>query len=353
MLDGVRVLDFTQYLPGPYATQRLADLGAEVIKVEPPHGDPARHMAGGLVYEANNRSKESIAIDLKDEMKVNELIELIQTADVVIESFRPGVMKRIGLHYERIKQVKEDIIYCSLTGFGQEGPLAHLGSHDLNYQGLGGLLSQYCDGNGKPVQPTFTTVDYAGGIVASEKIAAALFQRERTGKGCFLDLALNDAVVSMLGTHAAYEVEKGKRDGPNFIDGHVVCYGLYETKDHRFVSLAALEPHFWNNFCQGVGRREWLPHAFSKSDGDIHKEIIALFKDRTMAEWTSFGEQHDCCLFPVLEVREVIGHAYGSARGLVKKEDERVHILTTPGTKVKTSPQLGEHNDRMTRDFRA
>ncbi|MCA0988553.1 CaiB/BaiF CoA transferase family protein [Guptibacillus algicola] len=347
MLEGVRVLDFTQYLPGPFATQRLADLGAEVIKVEPPNGDLARHMADGLVYEANNRSKESIAINLKDATKGNALCELMKTVDVVIESFRPGVMKRIGLHYEKVKELKSDIIYCSLTGFGQAGTHAHLGSHDLNYQGLGGLLSQYSDENGKPVQPTFTTVDYGGGVVASERISAALFQKERTGKGCYIDLALNDVMLSMLGTHAAYQAKKGKHNGPDFIDGSVVCYGLYETKDDRFVTLAALEPHFWKNFCQGVGKLDWLPHAFSKKGDDTHKGITALFKERSLAEWTSFGEQHDCCLFPVLHIEEVINHSYGSSRGLVMKKDGQVHMLTSPYGSLKASPLLGAHNDRL------
>ncbi|WP_270182010.1 CaiB/BaiF CoA transferase family protein [Alkalihalobacillus sp. CinArs1] len=341
MLEGVRVLDFTQYLPGPYATQRLADLGAEVIKVEPPNGDPARQMADGLVYEANNRGKKSIAVDLKVTAKVNELSEILQTVDVVIESFRPGVMKRIGLHYDEVKKIKRDIVYCSLSGFGQSGTHAHLGSHDLNYQGLSGLLSQHLDGNGRPVQPTFTTVDYGGGIVASERISAALFQRERTGNGCYLDLALNDVPLTMMGTHALYHLKKNKQDGPDFIDGSVVCYGLYETKDRRFVSLAALEPHFWKNFCHGVGKVEWLPHAFSPVKSDLHEEINVLFKERTMAEWTSFGESHDCCLFPVLNVEEVMDHSYGPERGLVRR-GEQVHIVTNPNAVGQSAPLLGQ-----------
>ena len=328
MLEGIRVLDFTQNLPGPYATLRLADMGAEVIKVEPPTGDPARHLAGGLVYETNNRNKKSIMVDLKKDENVQALYKLIKSVDVMIESFRPGVMKRIGLDYETLKEIKEDIVYCSLSGFGQSGEFAHLGSHDLNYQALSGLLSQYVDDQYDPVHPTFTTADYTGGLVASERISSALFHRERTGKGSYLDVALNDTFQAMLTSHAGYQMENNKKNGPPFLEGSVVCYHLYRTKDDRFMSLAALEPQFWMNFCKGVNKENWEALAFETIDSTFYREMKALFYEGTMKDWEDFGEKHDCCLFPVLTIEEVLGHSYGETRGLFSKHEEKLIVST-------------------------
>ncbi|MEI5908927.1 CoA transferase [Bacillus spongiae] len=353
MLSGVRVLDFTNYLPGPYATLRLADLGAEVIKVEPIQGDPARHLANGFVYEANNRNKQSIAMDLKNPANVNSLYQLLPTVDVVIESFRPGVMKRFELDYETVKKIKEDIVYCSLTGFGQAGENAHLGSHDLNYQGLSGFLSQHKDGHGDPIHPSITTADLTGGLVATERIMAALFHRERTGMGSYLDLALNDTLISMLTSHAAYQSQLKKPDGPPALEGSVVCYHLYKTKDHRFVSLAALEPHFWTNFCTAAGKEEWVPQAFTKAteSNEVFQAITALFSERTMEEWAQFGLDYDCCLFPVLKVDEVLQHSYLEERDLISREGGKVNIITNTNIRTTPPPKLGEHHNAVFKDL--
>ncbi|WP_335870890.1 CaiB/BaiF CoA transferase family protein [Bacillus sp. 2205SS5-2] len=345
MLEGIRVLDFTNYLPGPYATLRLADLGAEIIKIEPPNGDPAQHLAGGLVYQANNRNKQSIRMDLKKSANILALYELLSSVDVIIESFRPGVMKRLRLDYENVKKIKSDIIYCSLSGFGQKGKWAELGSHDLNYQALSGLLSQHKDREGRPIHPTFTTVDFAGGLATSEKVLAALLQRERTGKGSYLDVALNDTLITMLTAHASYQTIQNNGYGPPYLDGSVLCYHIYPTKDQRFVSLAALEPHFWANFCEAVGKQDWKSIAFAEAqnDNEPYKEIKAHFLTKTMDEWSDIGEKYDCCLFPVLEIEEVLKNPYGKSRGLVKYTNDKVTIFTSGTTPRTSAPTPGEH----------
>jgi len=179
MLEGIKIIDFTNYLPGPYATLRLADLGAEIIKVEPPEGDPARNtgiskQGSGLVFLANNRQKKSITLNLKEKDGVETALKLIAHADVLIESFRPGVMEKLGLGFKAVQKVKPDIVYCSISGYGQKGLLSKLGNHDLNYMAVSGVLAQLKDKQGKPVHPSITIADYLGGFAANERILAGL-----------------------------------------------------------------------------------------------------------------------------------------------------------------------------------
>ena len=192
MLKGIKIADFTQNLPGPYATLRLADLGAEVIKIEPPTGDHARYplekdQKENYLFRSMNRNKKSLALNLKNEEDKEVALEIIRKSDVLIESYRPGVMERLGLGYEDIRAIHPTIIYCSLSGYGQEGSMHQLGSHDLNYMALSGVLAQLKDNTGKPIQPTITFADLIGGTSATEAILAALFNRERSGNGSYLD----------------------------------------------------------------------------------------------------------------------------------------------------------------------
>ncbi|MGJ3221306.1 CaiB/BaiF CoA transferase family protein [Geobacillus thermoleovorans] len=306
MLHGIVVVDFSHYLPGPFASWRLAQLGAEVIKIEPPSGDRLRPFAEGRLFAAYNAGKKSIGLDLKTDAGREQARRLAARADVVIESFRPGVMARLGLGYDDMCRMNEQIIYCSISGFGQQSSRSLLGSHDLNYMALSGLLAQLADERGRPVHPKITLADFIGGMAAAERILAALFARERTGKGAHLDVSLVDGLAAMMAGHFAIEHGGGPKTGLSELSGEVVCYQLYETKDGRYMSLAALEPHFWQRFCEAVGHPEWTEAQWApaRSGEAVYDELAALFREKTLDEWSAFAEAVDVCLAPVLETGE-------------------------------------------------
>jgi crotonobetainyl-CoA:carnitine CoA-transferase CaiB-like acyl-CoA transferase len=355
MLNGIRVIDFSNYLPGPFASMRLAELGAEIIKVEPPSGDPARHTGiqkngEGIIFRANNRYKKSITMNLKNREDVGLTLELISTADVVLESFRPGVMKKLGLGYNDVQAIKPDIVYCSISGYGQAGPHSQFGSHDINYMALSGVLSQLKGQNGKPIHPSITFADFFGGFAANERILAGLVAKLKTGQGSFHSISLVDVMVSIMGNHVIAEKETGYAKGISILNGTIPSYALYETFDGRYVSLAALEPKFWENFCKAAGREDWIAFHYVKTEetNRVFQEITTLFKSKRLYEWIDFSQKVDCCLTPVLEVGELDGNPYfkekelvfSSAWGdyLVKMHSDRILDSITP------PPKKGEHN---------
>lgn len=313
-LKGVRVLDVTYYVPGPYAGMRLAELGADVIKIEPPGGDPARSMGGGLVHKANNQGKKIINIDLKTEAGHAEMIEQVKGADVLLETFRPGVMGKLGLDYASLKKVKPDLVYCSLSGYGQEGPLAMLGSHDLNYLALSGALDQMADSNGRPVHPANTFADYTGGLLAAEQIIAALLKKFRTGEGEHLDIALAEAMAEFQGNHDIYHEAGVSDSGIPEIGGARISYAIYETKDGRYVTLGALEEKFWHNFCLLAGKPHWQSWSAKRQGSPEHREVAVFMKGKTWREWYELSISADCCLAPVLKAHERFGHPQFIAR---------------------------------------
>ncbi|WP_085993053.1 CaiB/BaiF CoA transferase family protein [Oceanobacillus senegalensis] len=361
MLEGIRVIDFTQYLPGPYATLRLADMGAEVIKVESPSGELGRYPTekdGGPKYtfRAQNRGKKSISLNLKDEKEQEIARDLIHGSDVVIESFRPGVMKRLGISYKDVIKTKPDIIYCSLSGYGQTGDMKHLGSHDINYMAMSGVLSQMKDKQGVPIHPSITFADLIGGISASESISAALVQRERTGKGTYIDLALADIMVTIMTNHIMLESATGEQHGSPALNKTLICYYLYETKDGRFISLGALEAKFWENFCRAVNREDWISAQTSSptQDNEIFQEVKELFLSRTFEEWLKFSQEVDCCMAPVLESGEVVNHPYYKERKLIEEKWGLRFVSTRykdhPDLKdLEPAPGLGKHTDEIVR----
>ncbi|OQP00947.1 CoA transferase [Geobacillus sp. 44C] len=354
MLDGVTVIDFSHYLPGPFASLRLADLGAEVIKIEPKTGDMMRSLSEECVFRANNAGKKSIALDLKNEKDLQAAKQLIRKADVIIESFRPGVMKRLGLSYEDVSAINETIIYCSISGFGQQSKYSLLGSHDLNYMAITGVLAQLKDKEGRPVHPAVTLADLIGSIHAVEQIVAALYHRERTGKGTYIDLSLVDGLLSMMTNHFVIEHDTGRKNGIDVLAGTIVCYHLYETKDGRYVSLAALEKKFWENFCHAVEKPEWISYHYSpaKEENPIFLEIVRLFQTKTLQEWIEFSQTVDCCLAPVLETDEAKSlFARDSYRKMIHIAGRRIEVATrydeTLLQKRKKAPSLNEHGDQL------
>lgn len=338
MLNGVRIVDFSQYIPGSYATLRLAEMGAEIIKVEPLTGDPARSFgkekdATGVVFEANNRGKRSITINLKKEEGQAIARKLVKTADVIIEGFRPGVMEKFQLNYEKVKEINDSIIYLSLSGYGQDGTMHNFGSHDLNYLSLSGVLSQVKDRNGKPILPRLTFADIIGGMTASEKVIAALFQKERTGKGQFINLSLMDSIFSLMNINIYTERKTGHENVISQLDGELISYNIYQTKDNRYVSLAALELKFWENFCHAVGHEEWIPShlTLQNENNQVFHQLSNLFKSKTLEEWSHFSMEVDCCLTPILEVNELNSHPYIKEKELVQEGG--------------TAPRLGEQTE--------
>jgi alpha-methylacyl-CoA racemase len=362
MLKGIKVIDFTNYLPGPYATLRLAELGAEIIKVEPPEGDPARHMGiskqgSGLVFLANNRQKKSISLNLKQKEGVDTALKLIASADVVLESFRPGVMEKLGLGYEAVQNVKPDIVYCSISGYGQEGLLSKLGNHEINYMALSGVLAQFKDQAGKPVHPSITMADYLGGYAANERILAGLVSKSLTGKGSYHSISITDQLVSLLGNHVMVEKETGEGTGINVLNGSIVSYALYETMDERYMSIGALEPKFWNNFCMANGREEWTQAHFSQTDDSnpIYKEITNLFKSKSFYEWIEFSQKVDCCMAPVLEIGELFDNPYFQDKKLIFASswgDYQVKMHSDlEQESISPPPQKNEHKEEILSDI--
>jgi crotonobetainyl-CoA:carnitine CoA-transferase CaiB-like acyl-CoA transferase len=339
-LKGIRILDLSRLLPGPYATQLLAALGAEVIKVErPPEGDYARMMPPyitldaermeGAVFGQNNRSKQSIALDFYDARGREILLRLCEHADVLLESFRPGVMAQRGLDYDSIRARNPRLIYCALSGYGQSGPYRDRAGHDLNYLALAGILKMNGAPNAAPVLPAVQIADLAGGMSAALQIVAALVERERTGVGKYLDIALFDAAVDWMQTvlGACYRAEhENPARGATPLTGAYPCYNIYETADGEFMALAALEPKFWRAFCAAIERADWFDIQF---DTDSIARVAEIFKQRTRAEWIELSQQTDCCLEPLLDVSETLAHPQVIARGLAQGGGD--------------APRLGEH----------
>lgn len=358
MLTGIRVIDFTNYLPGPFATMRLAELGAEIIKIESLEGDPARYTVStkqgkGFVFLANNRSKKSVSLDLKNTEDRKSALNLISNADVVMESFRPGVMEKLELHFEAVTKVKPDIVYCSISGYGQLGTFSKLGSHDINYLALSGVLSQIKDRNGMPILPTITLADYIGGLAANERILAGLVNKLTTGKGGYHSISITDQMVSLLGNHIMIEKESGDGDGISLLNGSIVCYGIYETKDGRYMSLGALEPKFWHNFCLANNRQDWIQAHFTKaiSTNQVFDEMTSLFRSKTFNEWIEFAQHADCCMAPVLEIGELLENPYFKEKELIFSSswgDYQVKMHSDlPYNPQSAPPNIGEHNEQL------
>src|SRR6266487_1497677 len=327
-LSGIRVLDLTRLLPGAYASQMLADFGADVIKVEEPEsGDYGRFMppygAGGtsLFFTAINRNKRSITLNLKTKEGRAIFLQLVRDADVVLESFRPGVMERLGLGYERLREVRPGIIYCAISGYGQDGPYRLRAGHDLNYAGYAGLLHYNRGVQGEPAMPPTQLADLAGGsYMAVIGILTAVVGRAQTGEGRKIDVSMTEGVMSLLPLVATAYLNTGKapRPGHSRLDGGLPCYNIYEAKDGRYVTLAALEPKFWHTFCTHIGHLELLPFHTPVGPGEREEamEILrTIFKTRTRDEWVAELAEIDACVGPVYSIDEALNDPHAQARG--------------------------------------
>ncbi|HYP27515.1 MAG TPA: CaiB/BaiF CoA-transferase family protein [Blastocatellia bacterium] len=371
-LEGIRVLDLSRLLPGPYASMMLGDLGAEVIKIEDTKtGDPTR-WTPPLIGEQSaaflqvNRNKKSVALDLKHPDGREIFLKMAARADVVLEQFRPGVMDRLGIGYGDLAKVSPRIVYCSLTGYGQDGPLRGRVGHDLNYIALSGVLGLTAGDDGRPAIPGVQIADLAGGMMAALAILAALVARDRTGRGQCIDLSMFDVMMSMLPIPAASrfagrDLGVGGRYGLN---GAYPFYHIYETSDGRFMTLSALEPKFWESFCKRIGREDLIARQFEEGEGreSLFEEMRRTFKSRTQAEWVELMGDTEACCEPVLSLSEAFEHPQARARGNVRDFElpsgEKLKQLgfayRMSGTPLRTKlppPALGQHTGEILREL--
>lgn len=327
-LAGVRVLDLTRLLPGPLATQHLADYGADVVKVEDTGaGDYARTLGamGGetsYLYQVVNRNKRSLRLDLKHPEGKAAFEKLVETADILVEGFRPGVMDKLGIGYEALARINPKLVFCSISGYGQTGPYALRAGHDINYIGYAGVLDQIGAAGGPPAVPNLQLGDLLGGtMTALFGVLVALVDARATGKGRCVDVSMTDGVMA----HAIFPLTdvlanaKVQPRGASLLTGEVPCYGVYRTADGRYMAVGALEEKFWDKVCNTLNRPELkAAHlATGEAGAQAKAEVAAIFATRTQAEWVTVFDQVDCCVTPVLSLDESLQNPQIQARGMV------------------------------------
>ena len=376
------MLDLSRLLPGGFCSLLLADFGADVVKVEdmgmgdyirwsPPHYEGAHESAGSALFLSLNRNKRSIRLDLKHERGREALLRLVADYDVVLESFRPGVLERLGVGYERMREQNPGLVYCAISGYGQDGPKREASGHDMNYLGLVGLLGLTGERGGEPVQAAGQIADLGGGaLMAAFGIMAALRERDGggagskspgSGEGQLVDVSMADGALSWLSMVAASYFADGTvpRRGELPLAGSMVCYRPYECAD-GWISLGALEPKFWQAFCRGVGREELIAKQFERPGSDAHAQVSEIFRGRTRADWEAFARANDCCLEPVLELDEALcSELVGQREMVVEIEQPGVELPVrqlglpvklgrTPGEHARLpGPALGEHTESL------
>jgi crotonobetainyl-CoA:carnitine CoA-transferase CaiB-like acyl-CoA transferase len=368
-LRGIRVLDLSRLLPGPFLTMVLADLGADVIKVEDPRvGDYLRAIPpakGGLAgrYLAVNRGKRSLALDLKAPAGREALLKMAAKADVVVESFRPGVLDKLGVGYAALCAANPKTILCSISGYGATGPYAHRAGHDLDYLALAGVLAMGGAAGGAPMMPGIQIADLAGGALwSATAILAALVQRERAGKGAHLDISMTEGALALLAAELG-NLDCGARPtrGSESLNGGLACYGVYRTKDDRYLAVGALEPKFWLALNQAIGRPPNVAEIVGNPAGQAKTRaaLAEIFAQKTGAEWSALLAGHDCCVELVLELDELAGHPLHQAREVFFTIDggQGVGPIVQTRTPVGTPanpippPRLGQHTREVLGEY--
>lgn len=378
-LDNVRVLDLTRLAPGPHCTMILADLGADVIRVEEPGGgrrstierereaDPEAGLRQRRrdAFNALNRNKRSLVLNLKHEAARDALYRLVDGVDVVVEGYRPGVVQRLGVDFETLSRRNPRLIYCSITGYGQDGPYRLLVGHDINYAAMSGALGIIGAASGPPAIPANLLGDYAGGgMHAAIGILTALLARERTGRGQYIDISMTDGILTLLAAAFSESYGTGEfvRRGSHRLNGGVPHYNVYECADGRYLSIGANEPWFFDNFCKAIGRDDL---AGAQADSARREEVAAAFttavKSKRRDEWFEALRDQDVCVAPVYDLDEVEQDPQVVARqmlvdvphpefGTVKQVGISVKLSDTPGAIRSAGPARGAHTDEVLRE---
>jgi len=369
-LENIRVIDVSRLLPGAYCSLILKDFGAEVIKVEEPHhGDYMRLMPpflkGGVSanFAMVNRGKKSVVLDLKSKAGKDSFLKLLKTADVFIEGFRPGTMKRLGFGYDKVKKINSKLIYCSLSGYGQTGPYKDLASHDLNYLCLSGILHPPHGVKERPFIPPTQFADICGGsLMAAISILAALLERNKTKKGKHIDISLLDGTIAlMILSYAQLQAANDEyHKWDSGLRGFFPNYALYKTKDGRFIGFCPVERKFWGAFCDTIERKDLknkLPHYIGAHDAipqneveKLAQELDTIFVSKTFSEWDEFFKRTDVCLTPLRTKEEMLKSSYVKDRKLfISSPVKGFSYLRTPFTPLSLKgddlrvPKLGEH----------
>ena len=360
-LKGIRVLDLSRLLPGPVASLHLADLGADVIKIEDTGvGDYARTMGDGpdgtsWCFRAVNRNKRGLTLNLKQSPGREALLQLVASADILLESFRPGVMERLGLGYEALLATNPRLVYCAITGYGQDGPWALRAGHDLNYIAQAGVLEQTGSKGGPPAIPALQIGDLLGGaMTAVSAMLAALFKAQATGEGSFVDVAMSDSVLAhnLFPLFARQSGQLPAR-GDDLLTGGHANYGVYRTQDGKYMAVAPLEEKFWRLFCDAIGRSELKARYAETATPELRRELETLFASRPQADWVALFDAVDCCVTPVLSLDEALEHPQMRARAMSLTADGMTQYA--PPFKIsgwsfaveKLAPAPGEHTDEI------
>lgn len=357
-LAGVRVLDLTRLLPGAVCTLHLADLGADVVKIEDlGAGDYARSLAlpagaaPGTVsafYRIVNRNKRSLALDLKPAGGREALLRLAGKADAMVEGFRPGVADRLGVGYQAVNGLNPRIVYCAISGYGQTGPYRERAGHDVNYLGYAGVLDQTGTAGGPPALSNLQIADLLGGAVdAAMAILAALFDAWRCGRGRHIDIAMADGALAhnIFALHALETRGGVAPRGGDLLTGGVPCYGVYATQDRRYLAVGALEERFWSKLCEVLERPDLAAKRLATgSDGKaVQRELAAIFASRAQAEWVERFASADCCVTPVLSVDEALANEQFRARDMI--------AIAPDGGRQYASPfKLSDHDFAIRRE---
>jgi crotonobetainyl-CoA:carnitine CoA-transferase CaiB-like acyl-CoA transferase len=381
-LEGVVIIDLARMLPGPYASMILADLGAEVIRVEDPkypYGNPPPFFQKGRYRESafNSiimRNKRSISLDLKKGQALEIFYKLVERADVVIETFRPKVTKKLKIDYDTLAKINKSIIYCSLTGYGQYGPYEQSAGHDLNYIGICGILDLNkerrfegkSDQERKPVLPGVQAADIGGGLVSTIGILGALMERKNNpnNEGQYIDVSMTDCVFSFMPMAAAFQFSKDKYDGitkpRNPLHGEVPFYSVYKTKDNKYLSIGAIEVKFWRGLCEGLDRKDLITkgNALGLEKEQVFQEVQNEFLKKTQDEWMEIFSRIDACVMPVKNFSEACDDSQIKARNMVVELDHPkfgkiqnvnspINYSRTPLTIRSLAPKMGQHTKEI------
>jgi crotonobetainyl-CoA:carnitine CoA-transferase CaiB-like acyl-CoA transferase len=369
-LDGIKVLDLSRLAPGPYCSMLLADFGADVTLVEAVPGASSK-LGGGAgrsanadraaAYNALGRGKRSIALNLKEEAARDVFYDMVKSADVVLEGFRPGVVKRLGVDYATLATINPRIIFCSLSGFGQTGPYSNLVGHDINYIAIGGALGVTGRPGQPPAIPVNIVADFAGGgLMAAFSICLAIIARERTGRGQDVDISMSDGVFSLMTMAYTTFFSTGAviKPGEFMLNGAVPWYNTYQCADDKWFSIGSIEPHFYDALMRVLGLDEYLTRQHEAAIyPEMASKIAAVMRTKTAQEWMDIMSQHDICAAPVRSMDEAVADPHNVARGMVIEVDSPIGKVTqagiapklsdTPGKVRGTSPLIGQHTDEV------